>query len=320
MIRPMIQTWAPLLIALTALTACGKPADEAGAVDGKKKVVATTTMIEDLARELSGGDIQVDGIMKPGGDPHLYTPTPADATLIARADLVLTNGLKLEGWIDDLVRNAGGGASIKEISGGVEALKDPLKTNYPDPHIWHDVKRWMIVTRNTADALAALSPEHAGAIKAREAAYLDKLAALDKEVQRQIDLIPREQRVLITSHDAFQYYARSYGVEVVAVQGLSTQSEAGAQDVARVVDVIRARKIPAVFIETSVNPKLIEQISRETGVSIGGTLFSDSLGDTGAPGGTYVGMIEENTRLIVKALGGPGDPSATRKDTADKAN
>lgn len=310
-----------LLVALTVAACDMGGADRAGGDEAAQRpqVVATTTMLEDLTRALAGDDIAVNGIMKPGGDPHLYKPTPADARLIARSDLVITNGLKLEGWIDDLVRNAGGDARVAVATEGIDALKDPTRTNYPDPHVWHDVELWKTAVGNVRDALIKVDPSHSADITARAEALLKELTALDAEVKASINAIPREHRVLVTSHDAFNYYGARYGLKVVAVQGLSTESEAGARDVARVVDVVKAAKLPAIFVENSVNPKLIEQISRETGASIGGTLYSDSLGDADGPGGTYQGMIRENTRLIHAALSqtakAPAEPPQEASDS-----
>lgn len=300
---PILSLLLLTLTALALLPGCkGDAPSDAG--QDAFVVVATTTMLADLATEIGGQDAVVRGIMKPGGDPHLYKPTPGDARMIAQADVVLTNGLKLEGWIDDLVRNAGGDAQVVVTTEGIDALKDPSKTNYPDPHVWHDVSKWMAVTDNVRDALVKADPAHAEGYRQRAAAYQQQLRELDAWVKAEAARVPEAQRVLVTSHDAFQYYGARYGFEVVAVQGLSTESEAGARDVARVIEVVRQRKIPSLFIETSVNPKLIEQISRETGATIGGSLYSDSLGDAEGPGGSYIGMIRQNTRLVTEALGG----------------
>lgn len=315
-----LTNWACFLCTSLTLWAC-QPGDAKDTDSASHRVVATTTMLEDLTRELAGDDIAVSGIMQPGGDPHLYKPTPSDARLIARSDLVITNGLKLEGWIDDLVRNAGGGARVIVATKGIEALKDPSRTNYPDPHVWHDVELWKIAVGNVRDALIELEPAHSADITARAESFINELSALDAEVKASIGDIPEDHRILVTSHDAFNYYGARYGLKVVAVQGLSTESEAGARDVARVVDVVKAAKLPAIFVENSVNPKLIEQISRETGATIGGTLYSDSLGDAEGPGATYTGMIRENTRLIHAALSkaAPATGDTTTPGSEDSA-
>jgi ABC-type Zn uptake system ZnuABC Zn-binding protein ZnuA len=190
------------------------------------------------------------------------------------------------------------------LSKGIEPLKDPSKTNYPDPHIWHDASLWRVAAQNLRDALIKRDPDNAKLYQERTEAYLKELDALHREVKASVETIPAQKRVLVTSHDAFQYFGRAYGLEVVAVQGLSTESEAGARDLARVIEVVKGRQVPAVFVETSVNPKLMEQISRETGAGIGGTLYSDSLGAKGEPGQTYTGMLRANTERITRALGG----------------
>lgn len=302
-----------LVLVVSSLAGC-KPASGDADGDGKKRVVATTTMIEDLAREIGGPDVHVTGIMKPGGDPHLYQPTPADARAVAQADLVLTNGLKLEGWIDDLVRNAGGDATVRVLSEGVSPLKDPAKTNYPDPHFWHDVGLWRTAATNTRDALVELDPANAEAYRQRATAYVARLDKLDGWVKERVATLPKERRTLVTSHDAFQYFGKAYGFEVVAIQGLSTQTEAGAQDLARVVETVRKHNVPAIFVETSVNPKLIEQVSRETEAKVGGTLHSDSLGARDGKAGTYEGMIRANVDQVVDALGGKTADAPANKE------
>ncbi|MBH24691.1 MAG: hypothetical protein CMH57_09625 [Myxococcales bacterium] len=302
-IRPPIALLAWLAAAWFAVSACSPSSRGGDAPSGERlKVVTTTTMLTDLTRSIAGDALEVEGIMAPGGDPHLYQPTPGDAKRIARADLVVTHGLKLEGWIDDLVRNAGGDAKVVVSTEGIKPLKDPTRTNYPDPHTWQDVALWQVQANNVRDALVELDPANADRYKARAAEYVKELEALDGWVKEQVARIPEGSRVLVTSHDAFQYYGARYGLEVVAVQGISTESEAGARDVARIVDLVKGRGLPAVFVESSVSPKLIEQISRETGAEVGGTLFSDSLGAAGTPGGTYTGMIRENTNRVVGAL------------------
>lgn len=290
--------WLWVLVAMLGV-ACS-PSAERGS-EGPLRVVATTTMLTDLVRQVGGDDVAVEGILKPGGDPHLYQPTPGDARLLASADVIVMNGLHLEGWMEALVRNTGRDARLIVAAEGVEPLKDPQRSGWPDPHVWHDAGRWSQVSEHVADELAAARPEAAPRIQARRDAWVKELAALDQEVRQALAPIPQEQRVLVTSHDAFHYYGKAYGLEVVAIQGISTESEAGARDLARVVDLVRARKIPAVFVESSVNPKLIEQLSRETGAKIGGTLYSDALGAT-PPEDTYTGMLRANTRAIATGL------------------
>lgn len=295
-----MRLWLLSLLILTLAACKGDPG--AGREDGRRLAVATTTMIADLVREIGGERVRAAGVMKPGGDPHLYQPTPADAQLVARSEIVFVNGLHLEGWIDRLVENAGGDRPVVVVSKGIEAQADPLKKGYPDPHIWFNVGYWVRAAENVRDGLIAADPDGQAVYRKEAARYVQELRTLDRWVRAQIDRLPLDRRHLITSHDAFNYFGKAYGFHVKGVQGISTESEAGARDLADVVDYIRAHRIPAIFVETSVNPQLIEQISRETGAKIGGILYSDSLGPAGGPASTYIGMVKENVRMIVEAL------------------
>lgn len=280
---------------------CERPREEREA----QRVIATTTMIADLAREIGGDRVEVTSIMEPGGDPHTYQPVPSDSKAVARSQLVLINGLMLEGWIEDLVRNAGGDQPVVTVSDGVETIDDPAYEGNPDPHIWFSVPRWKKATVNVRDALIAMDPEGEEHYRERTAAYLTELDELDAWVRSEIERIPPEHRHLVTSHDAFQYFGVTYGINVMAVQGISTTSEASAAELRDVIDHVREHEIPAIFVESSVNPKLIEQVQRETGVEIGGTLYSDSLGPWDGPAGSYIGMVRANTKTLVEALAGP---------------
>lgn len=306
---------SPRLTALWVLVmmslGCAPPRST-GADEGSSKpvVVATTTMLADLAKQLGGEDFEVHGIMAPGGDPHLYQPTPADARLIARSNLVVTSGLHLEGWIDDLVRNAGGERPIVVASDGVRAIAMSNSPGGVDPHFWFDLEAWRQASSNVAGGLRGLGDGEAGqtAVDERAAAYTSSVDALDGWVRTRLGSIPKQQRVLITSHDAFNYFGRAYNIDVVGIQGISTQQEASQRDVANVIDLVRARKAPAIFIESSVNPALIQQVARETGTKVAGPLYSDSIGALDGPAGTFTGTVVENVRMITEALGGAYAP------------
>lgn len=289
----------------------GAPGQTAAGASGKPVVVATTTMIADVARQIGGDAIVVKGLVKAGGDPHLYQPTPSDARVIASSALVLTNGLHLEGWMDGLVRNAGGERPIQQVSQGVEPIRMAGAPGGVDPHFWFDLKLWRKAGENITAALVKTvgegSPE-AAKIKARGLKWAARLDGLDAWSRAQLATVPEGQRVLVTSHDAFNYFGRAYGVKVIGIQGTSTESEASPQDVARTIEVVRAQKVPAIFVETSVNPSLIKQVARATGVKVAGPLFSDSLGQPGKPGATYEAMIQENVKMIVEGLGGKPSP------------
>lgn len=290
------------------LSACPRstPAQTEGPV-----VVATTTMLADLVQQLAGEDVTVHGIMRPGADPHLYQPLPSDARTVAGSHLVVTSGLHLEGWIDTLVRNAGGERPVVVASSRITPLLDPDEPGGVDPHFWFDVGAWRLALEEVADALAQLladAPDALARLEERRAQHDAELVALDAWVREQLATIPGAQRVLVTSHDAFGYMERAYGLEVVAIQGLSTEQEAGQRDVIRVIDTVRSRQVPALFVETSVAPDLIEQVARETGAAVRGPLFSDSTGPIGTPEQTYVGMVVANIIEITDALGGTPAP------------
>lgn len=298
----LIRTF--LLLALTGVLVGGcKPPKED---QGKIRVVATTTMLADLVSEIGGEHVETIGIMKPGGDPHLYQPVPSDSRNVARSQLVIMNGLELEGWVEELVRNAGGDDDrpVVEATAGIKALDDPLNPGNPDPHVWFSVPKWKKVTANVRDALIDVDPEHEDYYRERADNYLAELDALDEWVRDQVALIPEEKRHLVTSHDAFNYLGDTYGLEVMAVQGISTASEASAAELREVIDYVRDNDVPAIFVETSVRPALIEQVQRETGSEIGGTLYSDSLGALDGEAGTYIGMVESNITTLVTALSG----------------
>jgi ABC-type Zn uptake system ZnuABC Zn-binding protein ZnuA len=294
-----------LLLAVVLLAGCESKAKTGGGE--KPVVVATTTMLADLAGQIGGDDVVVRGIMKPGGDPHLYQPTPGDARTIASSDMVITSGLHLEGWIDDLVRNAGGERPVVVASEGVDPIRMEDSPGGVDPHFWFDLQAWKIATDNVGDGVLALvEPGSAAAarIDARRKEYRREIDSLHAWTNDRLQSVPESRRVLITSHDAFGYFGRAYGIDVVGIQGISTEQEASQRDVANVVDVVRERGAPAVFVETSVNPQLIEQVARETGVKVAGPLYSDSIGPADSAASTFVGTVSENVRIITEALGG----------------
>jgi manganese/iron transport system substrate-binding protein len=292
-----------LLLLTTSLAGACAPAADDG---GQRRVLATTTMIAEAAERLSGGCLHVHGLLPVGGDPHVYEPVPRDARAVAASHLVLYNGFGLEGWLDRLIRNAGGSRPVVVVSDGLE----PIHGGYgdgddPDPHLWGDVRNFIGYVTNIEAALVELAPECAEEVGANAAAYRAELEALDAWVRARTATIPERNRYLVTSHDAFQYFARAYGLEVLGSPiGVSTDEEASAQTVARIIGDVRRTEVPALFIETTVNPAVIRRISLETGAAIGGELYSDSLGEEGSGTGTYVGMIVHNTRTVVRALGG----------------
>ena len=267
-------------------------------------VVASASMFRDMAEVISGGLVETASIVPIGGDPHKYEPTPADVVLVARADLVLVNGLTFEGWINELVANSGTAAATVTVTEGIGAIASEDYVNSSDPHAWMTAANGKIYARNVRDALIRLAPEHAEEFRFNAGLYLQQLDDLDREIFAAIATVPEPQRILITSHDAFRYYGRHYGIRVEAALGTSTDAEVQTSDVNRLTTLIEQSGVPAIFVESTINPKLIRQLATDNGVIIGGSLFADSLDEPGRPAGTYLGMLRENTRTIVEALSG----------------
>lgn len=299
--RRLLRSAAAATLACVLL-ACNPAAEQHGEGQAPLRAVATTTMIADLVRQVGGHRVTVKGIMAPGGDPHVYKPVPEDAQAVSKAQIVFINGLKLEHWIEDLIHNAGGEHPVVTVTEGLTARKSPFDANVPDPHFWFDVSRFRQAAANVSRALIAADPASAGVYTANLALYDQQLATLDAWVRNRVKAVPKARRKLVTSHDAFAYFGEAYGFEVVPVQGISTDAEASTQDVARVVELVRKTGVKRLFVETSVNPKLIEQVARETGTSVGGALYSDSTGALDTAGGSYVGMVRDNASLIVEGL------------------
>ena len=302
-----------LVVSIVSLGACAR-SDSPGerAADGPLRIVATTGMIGDAARRIGGEHVAVTTLMGPGVDPHLYKASEGDVRLLADADLVLYNGLHLEGKMGDVLVKLARSRPVVAVTEDLprDQLREPAEmAGQYDPHVWFDVALWSSILAPIERELARLDPPHAAAYASNRAAYATELAELDGWVGQRIATIPEPQRVLVTAHDAFGYFGRRYGIRVVGLQGISTLAEAGLKDVERVVDVIVDSRIPAIFVESSVPKKAIEAVqaaSRARGhdVAIGGLLFSDALGPESSAAGTYPGMVRTNVATIVGALGG----------------
>jgi zinc/manganese transport system substrate-binding protein len=263
------------------------------------KVVASFSILGDFVKNVGGNRVEVTTLVGPDGDVHVYTPTPADARKIADAKLLIVNGLGLEGWLPRLLQAAGGKASIVTVTSGIAPLK--LGSD-ADPHAWQSVANAKEYVVNIRDALAAADPPDAEFFRQNAQAYLAKLEALDGEVRRSVDQIPQSRRKMISTHDAFGYFAARYGVEFIAPVGVSTEAEANARDIAKIIAQVKAEHIPAVFLERISDPRLMRRISAETGAKIGGTLFSDSLSDEKGDAPTYIDMVRHNIRTLTSAL------------------
>lgn len=277
------------------------------------QAVATVGMIADVARQVAGNHAKLKGLIGEGVDPHLYKPTRSDVSAILQADVVFYNGLKLEGKMADVLAQAGReGRTVCAVSEAILKREDYVMTdeaNRLDPHLWMDVQAWMRATQVVAETLREFDPQNAAAYQKNADSYLETLRRLDAYARKTIASIPPKQRVLVTAHDAFRYLGRAYGLEVRGIQGLSTESEAGVKDIETLVSFLVSRKIPAIFVETSVSAKNVKALvegARAQGheVKVGGALFSDAMGGRGSYEGTYVGMIDHNVTTIVRALGG----------------
>ncbi|HKI04819.1 MAG TPA: zinc ABC transporter substrate-binding protein [Thermoanaerobaculia bacterium] len=304
----MSKFWFLLLLTLP-LAACGDNSSQ-GAGKGPLRVVATTGIIGETAARIAGPHARIEALMGPGIDPHLYKASESDVRRLSEAGLILYNGLHLEGKMGDILTRL---ARTRPVVAVTEEIPQNLLREPPefagqyDPHVWFDVSMWKQTLGPIARELSALDPAHASEFEANAAAYGKELDALDAWVKQQIETVPPAQRVLVTAHDAFGYFGRRYGMEVVAIQGISTLSEAGLHDVDRVAQLVVDRKVKAIFIESSVPRRSIEAVqaavrSRGHDPAIGGQLFSDSLGAASTPAGTYLGMVRANVSTIVNAL------------------
>jgi manganese/zinc/iron transport system substrate-binding protein len=302
------------LLAATA-TACTSSSDAAaGDLSGRTVRVATTTnFISDTVARIGGERVEVTGLMGPGVDPHLYQASAGDVQTLREADVIFYGGLQLEGKMADLLDQLGQEQPTVAVTRDLprERLLEPA-ANVPeqyDPHVWFDVALWVRAAGTIADTLKERDPEHAALYQTNLEAFLTDLRELDRYVTERIAAVPEERRVLITSHDAFEYFGRAYDIEVDAIQGISTAAEATTADIERIAALIAARGVPAVFVESSVPRQTIDALiaaaaQRGAQVRVGGELYSDAAGDPGTPEGTYVGMVRANADRIAEGLGG----------------
>lgn len=275
-------------------------------------VVATTGMIADAARAIGGDRVTVRALMGSGVDPHAYRQTRSDIVALAQADLVLWHGLYLEAQMEDFLRTLARDRRVRAVGESIPADQRIAHDDYAnrfDPHVWMDPALWRTVALSIRDALREADPASADLFTARAEAYLDRVDAVGAYARAVLATVPEDQRVLLTAHDAFNYFGRAYGFEVIGIQGISTESEAGLQRIAQLVDLLVSRQVAAVFVESSVSDRNIRALiegaaAQGHSVVIGGELFSDAMGDPGTYEGTYVGMIDHNATTITRALGG----------------
>lgn len=304
------------VVVLAVGVACAGPAPPAGD-RGPLAVVATTTIVADLVRQVGGDEVAVEALMGSGVDPHLYKASAGDVRRMSSAEVIVYTGLHLEGKMAELFEQmAGRGVATHAVTSCVaeeELLAASGFSGVHDPHVWFDVRLWMSAAECVRDELVARRPAAAATIQARAEAYLTELEALDAWVRERLATVPEERRVLVTAHDAFAYFGRAYGFTVKGLLGVSTASEAGTSDVQELAAFIAERGIPAVFVETSVSPRFVQALQeavegRGGSVTIGGSLYSDALGDPGSEAETYVGTVRANVDTIVRALVTEGTP------------
>ncbi len=280
--------------------------DRAAAADGPVRAVASFSILGDLVRQVGGAHVAVTDLVGPDSDAHGFSPAPGDAKTLARADIVFVNGLGLEGWIDRLIRASGTRAPIVVASKGVATIAgEDAHAGHDhavDPHAWQSVANAKVYVANIRDGLAAVDPTHAAEYAAAAAAYTAQLGDLDIAVRATVDRIPSANRRIITTHDAFGYFAAAYGLRFIAPQGVSTDSAASPRDVAAIIRQIRRDKVPAVFLENVSDPRQMEQIARESGARIGGKVYSDALSGQDGPAPTYLDMMRSNLKAFGTAL------------------
>jgi manganese/zinc/iron transport system substrate-binding protein len=306
-----VRTLGTRLGALACLLAAGSCAPpDPPQEEGRVNVVTTIGMIRDVVENVGGQHVRVVGLMGPGVDPHLYKASEGDVRRLFRADVIFYGGLHLEARMGEVLEEMGGRTAVAAVTTGIPReilLSPPEFQGAHDPHVWFDVSLWAYTVDVVAQTLAKEDPAHANEYFANAQRYQSELQQLDQYVRAQAALVPEEKRVLITAHDAFNYFGRAYGFQVRGLQGISTAAEAGTADVQALAEFIATRRIPAVFVESSIPRRTIEAVqeavrARGFDVQIGGSLYSDAMGNPGTPAGTYQGMVRHNIDTIVRAL------------------
>ena len=310
--RPVLCNAITLIIVLSCIVSigCDEKKQPDAATTGKLTVVTTIGMITDIVKNVGDAHVEVTGLMGPGVDPHLYKATAGDVTRLTSAKLIFYNGLHLESKMGEILAKMTGNTKTVAVTDDVPRsilLTPPEFEGQYDPHLWFNVTLWMKAVEKVRDTLIDIDPGHQADYEANAEGYLAELAELHQYVKAQVEKVPSEQRVLVTAHDAFNYFGNAYGFEVRGLQGISTATEAGIADVQELATFIAERRIPAIFVESSVSSRSIEAVkaavkSRGFNVEIGGQLFSDAMGTEGTPEGTYIGMVRYNIDTIVAAL------------------
>jgi zinc/manganese transport system substrate-binding protein len=278
-------------------------APAAAQADGKLKVVASFSILGDIVKNVGGDRVALTTLVGPDGDAHVFEPTPADAKTVAAADVVVVNGLGLEGWMERLIESSDYKGPVAVASRGVNSrTMDEDGRTVTDPHAWQDLRNGRIYVENVAAALAAADPQGAAAYRAAASTYSAEIAAKDEWVRAELKDVPSGQRRIITSHDAFGYFGAAYGVSFLAPVGVSTEAEPSAAGIARLINQMKAEGIKVVFFENMTSPKLVETLASEAGARVGGTLFSDALSRPGGPAGSYLEMFDNNVPQLKAAM------------------
>ncbi len=296
-----------LLVSLAAFALAASAA-------AKPVVISTNTLLDDFVRTLGADAIDARCLLTPGRDPHTYNPTPADIRLLAQADLIIVNGLGFETWLDKLIKNSGFRGTLVTAAQGITPLRSEDHDHDHgahdhdhdhgeiDPHAWQDLRNAARYVENIRDALATAAPDHADAIRARATAYLAELDALDTQFRERLAQLPKARRKIVTSHDSLRYLGEAYGVSVIPIAGLRSDQEPSARQLAAIIRRVRREAVPAIFIESTTNPKIPTLLAREAGVTVVSELYTDSLGVPGSPGATFLGMARANLETITAAL------------------
>jgi zinc/manganese transport system substrate-binding protein len=287
---PVTTLFACVALMVSALPAHAEPL----------KVIASFSILGDFVRNVGGDRVDVTTLVGPDSDAHVYAPTPRDAKRIAEARLIVVNGFGFEGWLPRLVQSSGSKATVVTATDGITPLR---RGSDADPHAWQAVDNAKVYVANIRVALSAADPAGSEQFRANGDAYLAKLGALDREVRSAVAQIPAARRKVISTHNAFGYFASAYGIEFVAPLGVSTESEPSARDIAGIITQIKQARIPAVFLENVSDPRLIQRISAETGAKVGGTLYSDGLTGEKGDAPTYIDMVRHNIKTLTRALG-----------------
>jgi zinc/manganese transport system substrate-binding protein len=299
----MMPRYALFLTAIVTLLGI-----QSASADVKLDVVATFSILGDFVKNVGGDRVFVNTLVGPNGNTHVYTPSPSDAKKLADANVIVVNGLGLEGWLDRLIKASGTKAPIIVATDGIKPRESAAKASddeghgRTDPHAWQSVANAKTYVENICDGLVAADPEGKAAYEENAREYLVRLDQLDRDVRRTISNIPTDKRLIVTNHDAFGYFELEYGIKFTSPQGLSTEAEPSAKGMASIITSIRLSRAPAVFLESIRDPRLMERIATETGVKIGGTLYSDALTDENGDAPTYIDLVRHNLRQLSSAL------------------